>query len=53
MKSIKFIDKNKSNTHKIKNMMDILCEPRKHNSHHRPNIAKPGAQRDKKSCKNQ
>jgi hypothetical protein len=31
--------------------MNVLCKPKKHNSYHRPNIAKPGAHRDYKSFK--
>jgi len=33
----------KSNTHKMKNTISVLREPRKNNSHHRLDIAKPGA----------
>lgn len=53
MKNIKFIEKNNSNIHKIKNMKNVIREPRECYSHHQPYIAKPETQKDYNSCKGQ
>jgi len=53
MKKIKFLDKNISNTHEMKNMMNVLREPRKRNSHHRLDTTKQESQKDYKSYKDQ
>lgn len=53
MKNIKFIEKNRSNIHKIKNTMNIIREPRKRQSHQWPYIVELEAKKYYKSCKGQ